>query len=125
MYYDGDMSLLGTGKLCYPLNYNTMRTILQSICLLLLPVFLNAQNINWEDVSSNYEFPAGLKLFEGSIDGNPGFSGWYFEVDMNQPDIAIRPYLISGTEQVDDFSGQVGAYGAINGGFFTTGGASV
>ncbi|MFN2396329.1 MAG: phosphodiester glycosidase family protein [Bacteroidales bacterium] len=98
-----------------------MKTILQSLCLLLLPVFLNAQNINWEDVSSSYEFPAGLKLFEGSVDGNPGFSAWYFEVDMNQPDIAIRPYLISGTEQVDDFSGQVGAYGAINGGFFTTG----
>ena len=112
-------------KLSYSLNYDTMRTILQFIFLLLLPVFVNAQNINWEDVSSSYEFPAGLKLFEGSVDGNPGFSGWYFEVDMNQPDIAIRPYLISGTEQVDDFSGQAGAYGAINGGFFTTGGASV
>jgi hypothetical protein len=102
-----------------------MKTILRTILILLLPVFIQAQTINWEDVSSNYEFPNGLKLFHGTISGNPGFFAWYFEVDMNQPDIAIRPYLVSGTEQVHNFSGQVGAYGAINGGFFTTGGASV
>jgi hypothetical protein len=110
---------------CYSFTYKAMKTILRSIYILFFPVLLQAQSINWEDVSSNYEFPAGLKLFEGSIEGNPGFSGWYFEVDMTQPDIAIRPYLISGTEQVHNFSGQVGAYGAINGGFFAGGGASV
>lgn len=102
-----------------------MKLILRFTLILFFPVLLQAQSISWEDVSSNHEFPLGLKLFHGTIDGNPGFFAYYFEVDMNQPDIAIRPYLISGTEQVHNFSGQVGAYGAINGGFFTTGGASV
>ena len=102
-----------------------MKPILRLVMLMFFPVFLQAQTIDWEDVSSDYEFPDGLKLFHGTIEGNPGFFAWYFEVDMNQPDIAIRPYLISGTEQVHNFSGQVGAYGAINGGFFAGGGASV
>ncbi|MFW5707488.1 MAG: phosphodiester glycosidase family protein [Bacteroidota bacterium] len=96
---------------------------MKKICLLLimflLPLLMHAQNIVWEDVSSGYEFPEGLKLFHGTVSGNDQFFAYYYEVDMNVPEIAVRPYLSTTTMQVNDFSESVGAYGAVNGGFFS------
>ena len=84
-----------------------------------LPLFIAAQEIAWEDVSSNYELPEGLKLFHGTKSGSTTFFAYYYEVDMNVPEIAIRPYLSASSMQVHNFSGSVGAYGAVNGGFFS------
>lgn len=95
-----------------------MKKTLLFIFVLCLPVLVAAQDISWEDVSSDYEFPEGLRLFHGTITDNDSFFAYYYEVDMNNPDIAIRPYLNANPLQVDDFSEDVGAYGAINGGFF-------
>ncbi|MFW5758116.1 MAG: phosphodiester glycosidase family protein [Bacteroidota bacterium] len=92
-----------------------------NILVLFVLIVINsnvAQNINWIEITSEYDFPAGLKLFHGTIPGNDNFEAWYYEVDLTVEEIAIRPYLTSGTQQVDDFSDEVGAYGAINGGFF-------
>jgi hypothetical protein len=84
----------------------------------LLSVMVSAQTITWEDVTSDYEFPEGLRLIHGTIPGNNSFFAYYYEVDINNPDIAIRPYLKADPTQVHQFSQEVGAYGAINGGFF-------
>ncbi len=74
--------------------------------------------ISWEDVSADYDFPEGLSLFHGTKAGNDHFFAYYYEVDMDHEDLAIRPYLSPLLKQVADFSGEVGAYGAINAGFF-------
>lgn len=96
-----------------------MKGFLKLLVLFLFPVMLFSQDIEWEDVSSNYEFPEGLKLFHGTKASHANFLAYYFEVDLQYPNIAIRPYLSSSSMQVDDFSAQVGAYGAINAGFFS------
>lgn len=83
------------------------------------PFFLPAQQIDWTDVSSEHELPEGLKLFHGTIEGSATFSAWYYEVDLNVPDIAIRPYISTTSKPVAQFSSDVGAYGAINGGYFS------
>lgn len=81
--------------------------------------FLKAQEINWEDISAEHSLPEGLKLFHGTLAGNSTFFAYYFEVDMNNPDIAVRPYLKPNSVQVNAFTDDVGAYAAINGGFFS------
>ncbi len=95
-----------------------MKNIVRLLLMILFPALLTGQNIQWEDVSSEHEFPEGVKLFHGTISGNASFFAYYYEVDMTVPEIAIRPYLSATSQQVHDFSANVGAYGAINGGFF-------
>ncbi len=99
-----------------------MKKAFKLLICIMLPLLLGAQgvkNIEWTDVSSDYELPDGLRLFHGTISGNSTFFAYYYEVDMTVPEIAVRPYLNDSNIQVDDFSAQVGAYGAINGGFFS------
>ena len=96
-----------------------MRKIILFSLLLVASVLASAQEIVWADVSSEHELPEGLKLFQGTIEGNATFSAWYYEVDLNVPDIAIRPYISNTSKPVAQFCSDVGAYGAINGGFFS------
>lgn len=98
-----------------------MKSIFLFILLVITSISGNvAQTINWNDITSEYDLPEGLRFFHGEISGNDNFEAWYYEVDLSVEEIAIRPYLISGTQQVHDFSADVGAYGAINGGFFSS-----
>ncbi|MFN3554927.1 MAG: phosphodiester glycosidase family protein [Bacteroidales bacterium] len=96
-----------------------MKNFVRLIAAFLLPALVFGQTITWEDVSSNYEFPSGLKLFHGTISGNNTFAAWYLEVDMSNPEIAVRPYLRPSSAQVNAFTAEVGAYAAINAGFFS------
>jgi len=107
-----------TGKVNYSLKCKNMRNILLILVLVIFPMSLSSQEITWENVSSNYEFPEGLELYHGTISGNNTFFAYYYEVDMNVPQIAIRPYLAASPQQVAEFAESVGAYGAVNGGFF-------
>jgi hypothetical protein len=95
-----------------------MRNILLLLVLAVIPTSLISQEITWENVSSNYEFPEGLELFYGTISGNNSFFAYYYKVDMDEPQIAIRPYIAANPQQVAEFTESVGAYGAVNGGFF-------
>jgi hypothetical protein len=95
-----------------------MKTFVWFLFSVLIPFSLVSQTIIWEEQTSNYQFPQGMKLFKGTISGNDTFFAYYYEVDMTYPDIAVRPYLRTSPAQVDDFTAEVGAYAAINGGFF-------
>jgi hypothetical protein len=66
--------------------------------------FSNAQQITWQDISSQHDLPEGLKMFHGTITGNNTFFAYYFEVDLNNPDIAVRPYLKPNSVQVNAFT---------------------
>lgn len=76
-----------------------------------------SQNIQWADVSGQYNLPAGVKLYAGERT-SPLLKAWYFDVDMAVAEITIRPYLET-PQGITSFTQSVGAYAAINGGFFS------
>ncbi len=82
-------------------------------------ISLFGQPIAWQELTASYNLPQGLRLFRASSAANPGWLAWYYEVDMNHPDIAVRPYRRNAPAQVNAFAQEVSAYAAINGGFFS------
>lgn len=95
-----------------------MKNITNLLMIFLFPMLLSSQSIVWENVSTAYQFPDGLSLYHGTISGNATFLAYYYEVDLSVPTIAVRPYLKTTPTQVNTFTAQVGAYGAVNGGYF-------
>jgi hypothetical protein len=84
------------------------------------------QEITWQDVSANHNLPEGVELFRGTR-GAPKLNTWYLDVDLSQPNLALRPYLAAisaGKEGVPAFCQRVGAFVAINGGYFDTNGST-
>jgi len=79
--------------------------------------YLFSQPITWTDVSAFYNLPNGVKLFEGTRN-SPKLKAYYFDVDLNSPNIAVRPYITSSPSTVNVLTSRFGAYAAINGGFF-------
>lgn len=87
---------------------------------LLLTIFafeLVAQTIIWEERTADHVLPEGVRFFKGSRT-SPVLEAWYLDVDLNQPDLMIRPYLAGSGDIVPDLTEAFGAYAAINGGFF-------
>jgi len=76
-----------------------------------------SQSINWSDISSQYNLPDGVKLFKGERT-SPILKVFYYEVDLTNPNIAVRPYITSSPANLRVLTERFGAYGAINGGFF-------
>lgn len=90
------------------------------IFLILSGIILAQSNINWQDVTSSYPgLPQGVKLFKGTR-SNPLLVCYYLDIDMNNKNIAVRPYIIKdGVKKgITSFTTSVGAYAAINGGYF-------
>ncbi len=75
-----------------------------------------SQPITWTEITSNYPLPLGIKIFRGDRT-LPVLKIFYLDVDMNNPDLVIHPY-ISTNKTVNNFVPSVGAYAGINGGFF-------
>lgn len=87
------------------------------ICLLFLIASVTfSQSITWTEVTSNYTLPAGIKIFSGER-VSPVLKIFYIDVDMNNPNLVIHPYIGS-NKTVNNFVPFVGAYAGINGGFF-------
>ncbi len=87
------------------------------VILSALPLGMMGQTISWEERSSDHTLPDGVRLFKGTR-SSPILEAWYLDVDLNQPDIMIRPYLAGSGDIVPDLTEAFGAYAAINGGFF-------
>ncbi len=75
-----------------------------------------SQTITWTEITSNYTLPAGIKVFSGER-VSPVLKIFYIDVDMNNPDLVIHPYIGS-NKTINNFVPFVGAYAGINGGFF-------
>lgn len=94
--------------------------------LLLFASSLFAQSLTWVDVTPQFNLPEGIHLFQAERP-SPPLKAWYLEVDMQQPAIALRPYLSQapgGKEGVAPFCQRVGAIAAVNGGYFDTNGST-
>ena len=89
--------------------------------LLTIIVFLSTvcfgQNIIWTDVSAFYNLPEGVKLFSGERT-SPILKAYYYDVDLNNPKLAIRPYATTSPSTVNVLNARFGAYASVNGGFF-------
>lgn len=94
--------------------------------LLLCSLELRAQSgITWTQVPWP-GVPASVRVFRGER-VSPILKAWYVEVDMNDPAVTIRPYLSTvagGKETVPVFTRRVGAYAAVNGGYFDLAGST-
>lgn len=107
------------------LNFTTQK-IMKKLHVLLLGLFLTgvlspnsiAQTITWTDTTSSYTLPEGVKLYFGKR-ASPALTAWYLEVDTKVQKLALVPYLSKkGVQSISSFSAEVGAYAAINGGYF-------
>ncbi|BDQ04458.1 MAG: hypothetical protein KatS3mg036_0839 [Ignavibacterium sp.] len=76
-----------------------------------------SQTITWTEITSNYNLPSGIKVFQGDR-ATPKLKIFYIDADMNNPDLVIHPYITSPNKLVKDFVPFVGAYAGVNGGFF-------
>jgi len=84
---------------------------------LLLVSITFSQTITWTEITSNYTLPSGIKIFSGER-SSPILKMFYIDVDMNNPDLVIHPYISPTNRTVNNFVPLVGAYAGINGGFF-------
>ena len=98
-----------------------MKTFRKSFLLIILAgiSWMQAQDstITWTDQTSSYSLPAGVKIFQGTRQ-NPILKAWYLDIDLHQADINVRPYISSVKMGITNFTQTVGAFAAINGGYF-------
>lgn len=85
--------------------------------LLVSVEFVLSQTITWQDVTLNYTLPTGIKVYHGTRP-SPIVSIWYLDVDLNNSKLAIRPYVSATSMTLPSFTASVGAYAAVNGGYF-------
>ncbi|MCU7494521.1 MAG: T9SS type A sorting domain-containing protein [Ignavibacteria bacterium] len=90
---------------------------MKKILLLILFAFsfASAQNITWTDVTSSYSPIPGVKVFKGT---RSSLTAYYFDVDMTNPKVAIRPYITNSLATEPELLKRFGAYAAVNGGYF-------
>lgn len=94
-------------------------TIFSIVACTLLLATISFSQIVWTDISSNYQIPAGVKIVQGERT-SPFLRVYYIDVDGKNPGLAIRPYYSTPLKIVTSLMQNVGAYAAINGGFFST-----
>jgi len=90
----------------------------QLVLVLLLSVSISlGQALEWEEISDNYNLPQSVKVFEAERN-QPALKIYYIDVDLNDENVVVRPYLSSSSATVKSLADKFGAYAAINGGYF-------
>jgi len=84
--------------------------------ILVIVNLLSAQTITWQNLE-NTGLPGGVLLFKGTR-SSPKLQAFYLDVDLNNPTLAVRPYIVGQNATVPVITESVGAFAAINGGFF-------
>lgn len=98
------------------------------LLLIILYTFLvYPQGITWTNITSTFSLPEGVEVFKGER-ASPLLKIWYLKVNMNNKNIAIKPYIstpVGNREIITNFLPRINAIAGINGGFFDmTSGAS-
>lgn len=76
-----------------------------------------AEQIIWTDSTDAFDFPEGITLSFGQRK-NPALTLWVLDVDLNQENLAVRPYITTSPAPVRTLAQTFNVYAAINGGFF-------
>lgn len=92
-----------------------MKKLFLLISLISAQIF--SQPITWTEITSSYTLPTGIKIFMGER-LSPVLKIYYIDVDMNNTDLVIHPYISGTNRTINNFVPFVGAYAGINGGFF-------
>lgn len=95
-----------------------VKNIVLLICVLAVALFAQDSTITWTEITGNYSLPAGVKVFKGTR-SNPKLQAFYFDVDLNNEQIAVRSYLTSSAANLKTLTPRFGAIAAVNGGFFS------
>lgn len=98
-----------------------IRRFLLLTLLTAAPGLLAQSGVTWTEISGDVNLPASVQVFEG-LRSAPLMRAWYMDIDLSDPDVAVRPYL-GYPQGVETFTRTVGAYAAVNGGFFSTTGS--
>lgn len=85
--------------------------------LLTISIANYAQEIQWGEITASYNLPEGITLYKGSRT-SPILEIYYVDIDLNNPSLAVRPYITNSTDKVTDLVERFGAYLAVNGGYF-------
>ncbi len=93
-----------------------MKKLFLLFCMIFQTLLLSDQPITWTEITTQFSSPNGLKIFKGER-ANPKLVIWYMDVDLNEKNLALKAYLGDKTN-VKNFTKKVGAYAAINGGYF-------
>jgi hypothetical protein len=93
--------------------------------LLLCAAYAFPEGITWTNISSSFQLPEGVEIYKGER-SSPLLKIWYIKADLNNKNLAIKPYLStvsSKKEIITTFLPRVNAIAGVNGGFFdiTTG----
>jgi hypothetical protein len=87
------------------------------ILILLYGYLLKAEEVNWIEISSDYELPMGVRLFKGERN-SPKLKTWYLDIDLNNDSLAVRPYITDNPANLTVLQQRFGTIAAVNGGFF-------
>ena len=64
---------------------------------------VQAQQINYEEVTDQFDLPEGIKMFKGTR-SSPALELFYAEIDLSNENIAIRSYLLEPTDNVQELT---------------------
>ncbi len=78
---------------------------------------LFSQSLEWTEVTDQYDFPSSVKLYKANRN-QPALEIYYLDVDLNDENIVVRPYITDNTATVKNLAERFETYAAINGGFF-------
>jgi len=95
-----------------------MKIIVLLFFVLAVALFAQDSTITWTEITGNYSLPDGIKVFKGTR-SSPKLQAFYFNVDLNNEQIAVRSYLTSSAANVKTLTTRFGAIAAVNGGFFS------
>ena len=95
-----------------------MKHLFSFVFVVLVSTSVNAQFI-WNERSSEFSLPQGVRVFTG-YQNSPAYLLHYIEFDTKSQDYILHPYWSSSYKATSNFSRDVGAVAAVNGGFFST-----
>lgn len=95
---------------------NSHRALLILCALLAAGAPSTAQTLVWTDITSSYALPPGIRLYRGER-ASPALRAFAVEVELNNPEIVVRPY-IGAPQAIVPFLQGVGGLAGVNGGYF-------
>jgi len=97
--------------------------IVTSLCIFFFGMMsapLFAQTMNWTEITSDFDLPEAIHIYDGQRSEPTTIRAWYAEVDLFSDDYLIKPVVSpEGLEQAQEYGERESAHVTINGGYFS------